>query len=246
MEPAANSMLSAALQRHGFSQVSAERTYERTLVIDLAREEDEILAGFHATARRHIRSVAKHPVVVTNLESEIDAPRLQQLLEESVGRTGGSSQSNNWRALVRLSNSSPELSRIAILKRTDRVGPESILAFAHGCMHGDVAQYSQSGATRGSDLKIPMSYALMWDLIRWARENGARWFDLGGITPGTNEAGEALGGISDFKRYFSKLELEVGQEWQLEPSASRAAAARVVSRGVALFREAMKWRRTAR
>jgi hypothetical protein len=242
IDSASSSELSVALLRNGFSRVATERTYERTLVVDLARGEDEILAGFHATARRHIRSVTKHPVVVTSPESDTDASRLQELLDESVGRTGGFSQANNWHDLIQLSNASPELSRIAILKRTDKEGPQSILAFAYGCMHGNVAQYSHSGATRASDLKIPMSYALMWELIKWARANGARWFDLGGITPGSNEAGEALGGISDFKRYFSKQEIEVGQQWQLEPSRGRAAVARAVSRAVNLVRSGISRR----
>ena len=236
MDADSSSKLSAALRRHGFSQVPTDRTYERSLFVDLAREEEEILAGFHATARRHIRSVAKNPVVVTGLESESDVPRLKELLEESVGRTGGSLHSNPWPELARLSWSAPELSRIALLRRTDKSGPESILAFAYGCMHGKVAEYSHSGATRGSNLKIPMTYPLMWDLIKWARANGAQWFDLGGITSGTKEAGVPLGGISDFKRYFSKEEREVGQQWELEPSPGRAYVARAIGRGVRLLR----------
>lgn len=234
--PESAAQTSSALEKHGFVRVKAERTYERTLLLDLTPTEDEILAAFHPTARRHIRSVAKHPVTVKTAESTSAASSLQRLLHESLTRTGGTIPVNDWGSLIELSVKVPHLSRIAILERTDKTGPESILAFAHGCMHGHVAQYSQSGSTRGGDLKIPTTYALMWDLIRWARNNGARWFDFGGIASGTDETDQSIGGISDFKRYFSRREAAVGEQWQLEACTARAGAARLINRGVAILK----------
>jgi lipid II:glycine glycyltransferase (peptidoglycan interpeptide bridge formation enzyme) len=176
-------------------------------------------------------------VIETATSPEYSA-RLQQLLDESLHRTGGNRQESNWAGLIELSNAAPHLSRIAMLRRTDREGPESVLAFAHGCMHGKLAQYSSSGSTRSSDLKIPTSYALMWDLIRWARRNGARSFDLGGVTPNDEKATDPLAGISDFKRYFSRTEVLVGQQWELEPRPWRAALTRVIGSALAIARKA--------
>jgi lipid II:glycine glycyltransferase (peptidoglycan interpeptide bridge formation enzyme) len=236
LEPEGLLRTSEALRRYGFRQVAATRTYERTLLLDLLPTEDALLMGFHKNARQGIRNVARFPVVVSSAESVTLAARLQELSDETRGRTGGEARPLDWDALIRMSAEAPDLSRIAILRRTDVAGPEGVLAFAWACMHGTIAEYSESGSTRADDLKVSTSYALLWDLMRWARANGARWFDMGGVTTGNVRSDDPLGGISDFKRRFTQLELEVGQQWELEPHPARAAAARMVSRSAALLR----------
>jgi lipid II:glycine glycyltransferase (peptidoglycan interpeptide bridge formation enzyme) len=207
-------------------------------VVDLTPEESALLAGFHYNARRRIRNVAKYPVKVSTAGSVSLAPRLKELADETHLRTGGELQQIDWVSLIRMSAEAPHLSRIAILERTDRDGPDAVLAFAWGCVHGRLAEYSESGSTRPDDMKVSTSYALMWDLISWARRNGAHLFDLGGVTEGSAKSDDPLGGISDFKRFFSQLEVEVGAQWLLEPHPARAAAARVISRSAGLLRHA--------
>ena len=68
----------------------------------------------------------------------------------------------------------------------------------------------------------------MWDLIKWAKHSGAHFFDFGGITPGTLASDDPLGGISDFKRYFSQRVVQVGAEWSYEPRPMQAQAARMM------------------
>src|SRR5207249_11101081 len=114
---------------------------------------------------------------------------------------------------------------------------DTLLAFAWGCHHGDHAHYDAAASTRHTDLKLPLGYALAGDLIRWSKQNGATWFDFGGVTTGSRTCGDAdpVGGISDFKRYFSKNIIEVGDEWVLEPRSIRAALARIIGKFAAHF-----------
>ena len=121
------------------------------------------------------------------------------------------------------------LARVVGLFRTDCTGPESLLAFVHGLHHGNHAEYSSGATSRDTDIRVPQTYALIWDLLRWAKRHGATLFDLGGITEAVNDGSDPLRGISAFKRYFSKEELHVGDEWVLEPSALRASLARAVA-----------------
>ena len=219
-----------ALRRHGFGQVRATRIYERTLLLNLRPSEDALLASFHRNARQRIRNSSRLPVAVRIADSVSLAARIQELDDATRVRTGGRSRRIDWEAFIRMSAAAPHLSRIAVLERADRSGPGAVIAFAWGCMHGDVAQYSESGSIRPVDLNVPTSYALLWDLILWARNTGARVFDLGGVTSGNTESDDPLGGISDFKRSFSRTEVEVGQQWQLEPHPGRAALSSVISR----------------
>jgi hypothetical protein len=223
----------AALERHaqtlGFSQVIPMRSYEHTLVMSLEGDEQAIFASIHRNARQNVRAVEKNPVQVRPVNDPAYFPRLDQISRETYARTGGAYHPTDWGTVVALSAAEPSVSRLVGLYRTDVSGPASLLAFAWGCGHGDHAHYSRSASTRDTDLRLPLLYPVLWDLICWAKRNGARYFDLGGVTVGSLHSADPLGGISDFKRAFSKRIEQVGAEWAFEPRPIRAHAARVVS-----------------
>jgi len=61
---------------------------------------------------------------------------------------------------------------------------------------GDSAIYLL-GATSDDGLNAKGAYLLQWTLIQWLKENGIKWYDLGGIDPEGNP------GVYSFKRGFS-------------------------------------------
>ncbi len=77
-------------------------------------------------------------------------------------------------------------------------------------------------------MKIPFGYLVAWDMIRWAKSNGADWFDMGGVTL-ADSGTDALEGISNFKRSFSRQIEEVGSEWVFEPRPTQARVADLVT-----------------
>src|SRR5262249_45901427 len=157
--------------------------YTHTLALDLTPSEEDIFRSFQASARRNIRAMAKHPVCILPIEEDACASRMDALLRETLARTGGTSHARDLHGLIELSRSAPSTSRLVGLFRTDQTGPNALLAFARACAHGDHAHYDLAASTRETDLKIPLAYALCWDLIVWARQGGASWFDFGGVTP---------------------------------------------------------------
>jgi lipid II:glycine glycyltransferase (peptidoglycan interpeptide bridge formation enzyme) len=100
-------------------------------------------------------------------------------------------------------------------------------------------EYRAAGSTRQSDVHIPYGYLLAWQMMQWAKAEGAEWFDMGGVTIAEQDRPE-LDGISRFKRYFSKDVVEVGAEWVLEPSPVRARLATLVSSGASHVQKLMK------
>jgi hypothetical protein len=228
----------AALEGHahdlGFARVRPARSYEHTLLVSLAGDEESIFASLHRTARRHVRAADKNPVTVAPVSDPAFFDRLDELSRETYARTGGSYDPPDWGRIVALSAEEPSASRLVGLYRTDIAGPASLLAFAWGCGHGDHVHYSRAASTRDTDLRMPLMYPIVWDLICWAKQNGCRYFDFGGITVGSHESDDPLGGISDFKRYFSERAEQVGAEWSFEPRAIQARAARLVSSASAM------------
>jgi hypothetical protein len=219
----------------GFRPRRDADSYRYTLAIDLAPDEEALFASLHATARRHVRAVSKRPVAVRLIDTPDLSRRLEVLLGESFARRGSRARPKDWPAVIRLCQTHPGLSRLVGLFRTDVAGPESLVAFAWGRRHGDHVEYATAGSARAPELRMPLGYALAWDLIAWAKRSGATWFDFGGVTlPGKAE--DPLAGISDFKRYFSDRVAEVGTEWELETRFLPARVARTARAGARLLR----------
>jgi Acetyltransferase (GNAT) domain len=226
-----------ALDAAGLRPAPLTRSYPETLTSELLLSDDEHLAALSANTRRHIRAVHKRPVELRLIENDAFAPRVDDLLRETLQRTGGTHRPVDWRWRIALSQAAPGESRLIGLFRTDADGPESLLAFAWGCCHGEYGHYDAAGSTRLADLKMSLSYSLMWDLMCWARRGGARWWDFGGITEGHRGSDDPVGGISDFKRHFSTTVKQVGERWVLEPNPVRSGLARGVSALATAFRQ---------
>jgi hypothetical protein len=228
------------LARLGFRRAADPRMYESTIVLDLSGSEEEILAGFHPTARRHIRAPSKRPFLeIRRIVSDEHVDEMHRLVAETRERTSGSTGQRPWREHIAFARDCPDAAMFVGLFHR---GNGALLAFASGHRHGDHAVYADAASTRRAGVNLPLGYALAWEIIRWAKDSGAQWFDFGGITPGTfakphHEERDPLGGISDFKRYFRGHEQPVSEEWVLEPHWGRAIVANVVSAGAAWVRQ---------
>jgi hypothetical protein len=229
----ARTSLALALADAGFRPHPAPRSYRHTLVLDLTPDADALFARLSRNTRRDIRTPGKRGLVVRPISDVALAPRLDALMRETMARTGGRYQPHDWRTMLAFSAGHPERLRIVGVFRDSDSSPDALVAFACGRGHGDHAEYHLGASTRAADLKVPLAYAPLWDLILWARQFGASWFDLGGVTDASLGDGDPLAGISDFKRYFAKDVVHVGEEWVFEPRPARAGLARVVSAGAA-------------
>jgi lipid II:glycine glycyltransferase (peptidoglycan interpeptide bridge formation enzyme) len=65
---------------------------------------------------------------------------------------------------------------------------------------GDSAIYLL-GATGDAGLNSKGAYLLQWSLVKWLKENGVRWYDLGGINPEGNP------GVHHFKEGLSGMDV---------------------------------------
>lgn len=223
--------MGAALRQLGCLRVPRQNGYERTLMIDLSPSLDEILSGLHRSARRNIREPAKRGYVVESISDSAFSARMEQLAVETMARTGGVHQTQPWAHVIKFSNENPALSRLVGVFAPDRSVENSLLAFAWGRWNGDHVQYSHAASTRDVPARVSCGYPLLWDLISWAKSRDAVWFDLGGITSGHHEdAADPLGGISDFKRFFSEDVVSVSEEWVFAPHSWRSRLAQRIHR----------------
>lgn len=225
------SALASILDSLGFANTEAN-TYTRTVAVDLRPTEAELLSSFSSSVRKRLKEFAriKIPVSIEQITDPSLAPRMNALMEQTMARTGGRFTPVDWERRIELAKSNPHLCRIVGVVHGDIAGDDRLLAFVLGCHHGLHAQYSDGASARQLG-RLPLMYPLLWDLVRWARDNGAQWFDMGGVTASSfGDAGDPLGGISDFKRRFSEDVVDVGEEWVLEPASLVGTVARGLNR----------------
>jgi hypothetical protein len=225
----------------GFARADTPRNWTQTLALDLGPREDQLIASFSELARRGIRAVHKHPVEVRTVDDPALGDRLDALMQETFARTGAPRETRwDWAGVIELSRRASDASRLVGLFRTDRDGPDALLGFAWGWWNGQSVSYWAGASTRPKDLRVHIVHPLFWDLILWAKRGGATWFDLGGVTAGTAASGDPVGGISDFKRLFSKETTDVAEDWVLHPRRWPARLASVVSTGAAWLARARR------
>lgn len=234
--------IAEALRSRSYRAAANPRQYHRTVLIDLTPPESEILASFHHTCRRHIRGFAKHPLRCEAVTDQRFAPRLRALDAETMRRTAGSLDSFPWPEMLRFVTDHPTQAALFGVTRTDVTGADALLGYVLGVRHGDTVEYRRAASTRRSGLHAPLLYAPTWQLMRWGKEVGARWFDFGGITSGSHSSGEATGGISDFKRYFSNETTEIGSELTHSPSVNLDALASAIAVGVVVLLRVLRRR----
>jgi hypothetical protein len=230
-DSSARAQLGSILARLGFANTEAN-TYTRTIAVDLRSTEAELLGSFSSSARKRLKEFArvKIPVSIQQITDPSLAPRMNELLKQTMARTGGRFTAIDWERRIALAKSHPDLYRIVGIVHGDIEGDDKLLAFVSGCHHGTHAQYSDGASARELG-RVPLMYPLLWDLLRWARDNGAQWFDMGGVTASRlGDGGDPLGGISDFKRRFSEEVVDVAEEWVLEPASLVATLARRINR----------------
>jgi hypothetical protein len=233
-----HSQLGSILDSLGFASTEAN-TYTRTLALDLRSTEAELLGSFSSSVRKRLREFArlKVPVSIQQITDASLAPRMNELMRQTMARTGGRFTPVDWKGRIALARSNPELCRLVGIVNSEIEGDEKLLAFVYGCHHGMHAQYSDGASARQLG-RLPLMYPLLWDLIRWARDTGAQWFDMGGVTGGSHGDGrDPLGGISDFKRRFSETVIDVAEEWVFESPSLIATLAIRFNRLLHLVRD---------
>ena len=228
-DPNARDMLRGELEAAGFIRGPAERVAPRTLALELAADEATLFNGLSRSTRQNVRAATKQGFLLRRIEeSELD-DRMNELLSESFERTGGRAEHVDWAAIRELCRQLPHRSNLTGAFRSSADGTQELVAFAWAMHHGDRAEYSHGASARIPGVTLRLLTPVLWELILWAKREGAAWFDFGGVTAGSTGSSDALGGISDFKRGFSKNEIDFGEEWVFEPSAMRAGLARLTS-----------------
>jgi LmbE family N-acetylglucosaminyl deacetylase len=224
-DPDHHAAVEAALAAAGFVPAEERRSYLHTLWMDLDDTIDELLMSIHRSARRNVRLPERKGYRVEPLGPGTSVDRLEELYGETFRATGAEPPEVDWAGWLALAEARPDRVRIVGIRPESEPDPDG---FAVGISHGDVAEYHHAASTRDRTSGVPLLYAPLWELVRWAKEGGARAFDFGGVTLADPDAEDPLEGISDFKRFFCRDVVRVGGEWVRDADSVAGSAWRAV------------------
>lgn len=172
--PEGGEAVERALARRGYAPGALEVAPTATVRIDLGQDLERILARMSASQRSHVRRSERAGVVVTTGgDAELGA---FHALHEATGRRHGFRPltqdylTRQWQALHPGGHV-----QIFLARHEGR-----LLAGIWVSAFGPSVTYRLPGWS-GNDPKLYPSAACFWAAIRWAKAQGHRWFDFGGL-----------------------------------------------------------------
>ena len=226
--PGYEDQVDARLEQVGFERAVDQRRY-RTLLLELAPDEDVLRAAFSKRWRRHLKQSERAELRVTRSSDPAAFDVFCELHREMVGRKSFHTDLDA-EFYAELQRVGPEQEAMDVWLA--RSGDETVAGLVASVL-GDTAVYvlGASGPI-GRDLRA--SYRLHWELLCDARRRGMRWYDLGGIDP------EANPGVTTFKQGIGTHEVWGPGPFDAVPDTFRG---RLVPLGERLVRTFGAWRR---
>ena len=208
---------------------------QRTIVVDIGGDEENILAAMKSKTRYNIR-LANRKGVTVRPGTEADLPAFSRLMTETAARDSfGVHLAQYYERAFQLFSPRGWVGLVLA-----EVGEEPVaapMAFALGPR----AWYFYGASSNAHREKMP-NYLLQWEAIRWARSRGCVEYDMWGVPDeeledleaGFTSRSDGLWGVYRFKRGFGgRLVRSVGA-WDLPLRTisyrSYTAAVRVLSR----------------
>jgi peptidoglycan pentaglycine glycine transferase (the first glycine) len=145
-----------------------------TVVMDLSKDEDTLLAAMKKATRYNVRLAGRKGVSVRDGD-ERDVPVFYRLLTMTSKRQGFAVPSEEYfREMLRIMG--PDGHARIFLAEVEGQPLSAALVIAFG----DRVSYKR-GAWSGEHRHLHPNELLQWTVMRWAKRNGYRYYDLEGI-----------------------------------------------------------------
>ena len=203
LEPDApdGSPLADQLHALGFSPSLHAVQPRRSLVVDLASDEDAILAHMHQKTRYNVHLAERKQVRVRPWD---DLPAFGEMMQTTAARDQfGVHTPAYYARAFELFHAQGECE--LLLAEFEGRSLAALMVFARGPR----AWYLYGASTDEERNRMP-TYVLQWEAMRWARRRGCRTYDLWGVPDADRETlesqfesrGDGLWGVYRFKRGF--------------------------------------------
>lgn len=205
----------------GFKPVRSVQPAD-TIVVDLARPEDAILAGMHQKTRYNVRLAEKHGVTVREarhdhahlLQHDVDL--FWRMLDETAARDKFHTHEKSYYASMIDVLSPKKSSGLRVRLMFAEFEGKAIAAALIG-EYGGTTTYLH-GASLGEYRRVMAPYLLHWSVMKEAKRRGASAYDLWGVAP-SDDPEHPWAGITRFKTGFGGDRVGYLGAWELPGDA---------------------------
>ncbi|MAF80394.1 hypothetical protein CL628_00085 [bacterium] len=180
----------------------------RTLVLDLTKTQDELLAAMHQKSRYNIRLAERKGVTVRFSKDEADIEHFLTLAKEVAGRAPFTYHPPDYyRTFMRVLDHHG--AQLAIAEHKNKVLAVHILM-----TFGDTVTYVH-GASSVEQRSLMAPHLLQWESIKHAQVGSATRYDFYGIAPADAGPEHSWTGITRFKLGFSGKQISYPGSYDL-------------------------------
>jgi lipid II:glycine glycyltransferase (peptidoglycan interpeptide bridge formation enzyme) len=188
------------------------------------KQDDQLMAEFKAQCRRNIRIAQKKGVEVISDTTREDVKSFYDLLSVTAERDGFGVRPESYYEAIWTHLIENGLGKL-FLTRFEGKYLSGALCFKIG----DKCWYVY-GASSNENRNVMPNYAMQWEMIRWAREQGCATYDFRGVSPRRRQEGEDaaelekedhLQGLNRFKEGFGAQYIEYIGEFDLPINQAR-------------------------
>jgi len=191
-------VLQQDLDLFGFKKIPSVQP-ATTLILDLNKSEEELLAEMHQKTRYNIRLAENKGVMVTESAEGLD--NFYDLISNTYNRKGLSVYNKEYYKKL--------LANLAGAKIYQAEYQGQILCANLVLPYGDTITYLHGGSSEdGKNLMAP--HLLQWETIKKAKGLGYKYYDFWGIDE------KKWPGVTRFKKGFGGFEADYGGAWDLE------------------------------
>lgn len=168
----------------------------RTLLIDLSKPQEQILAQMKPKGRYNIKIAQRYGLKVTSSNLQSGLNDFLKFYHQTVDRRQFEGKEEKYFVDLVTAVNNPTTAKMFFVK-----DQENILAVALVIFYGKLATFL-FGASSDSSREKMAPYLLHWEIICQAKEMGFHQYDFYGIVPDENELNHPWQGFTAFKKKF--------------------------------------------
>lgn len=192
-------------QKVGFKKSPTHALAETTWLLDLQKNEEQLLASMNKNHRNLINRCVREKVKVVLSSDKKDLEKFNILHDFTAKKHHFSRFSNSYVEKEFLAfQKDDEVSILsAYLPNNPNLDSSAIVYY-----YGNSAAY-RHGASLVQDKKLPTSYLLQWEAIKEAKNRGLKYYNFWGIAPDDAPSNHPFKGITHFKKGFGGFQKDL-------------------------------------
>ncbi len=187
-------------KRAGWLKSPHDLQFRATIIVDIDKPDEQLLGSFKQKTRYNIRLAERKGVTIEPRQASDEmVDTMYKLMQDTQGRAGFFLRPKEAFGAYWQSMAKAGLGQFFVA-----VHEGDILAAEYAFHFGDKSYYKEGGST-GAKRNLMAPYLLQYEVMRWARERGAKEYDLIAVPPKDQLTPEHhMYGLYQFKSGFNQ------------------------------------------